>query len=320
MHDLAIPLIDSPLFLQLLESGRLGVHQALAAQLHRDGYALIDLGRERVAGLAQQIRSALAPGGALRVQDAWREVEAVRQLALEPVVLEILRCLWGREPFAFQTLNFPVGTQQHLHSDAVHFHSEPAGFMCGVWVALEDIHPDAGPLMYVPGSQRLPYLQARDVGYRQQAGITPTQEIFHEAWLAMVEAKQLRCELFTPRQGQALIWTANLLHGGSAARDPSLTRWSQVTHYFFEGCLHYTPMLSDWPQGPVAWRHPFDVATGAERPGNAENREALAEIQQTLQGFEPDRYLLANPDVAAAGVNPYEHLVRHGLAEQRSWG
>ena len=102
MHDLAIPLIDSPLFPQLLESGRFGAHQALAEQLHRDGYALIDLGRERVAGLAQQIQAALAPGGALRVQDAWREVEAVRQLALEPVVLETLRCLWGRERLPFR--------------------------------------------------------------------------------------------------------------------------------------------------------------------------------------------------------------------------
>ncbi len=78
-------------------------------------------------------------------------------------------------------------------------------------------------------------------------------------------------------------------------------------------------MLSDWPLGPVAWRCPFDVAAGAERGGNAENQQTLAAIQETLQGFEPDRYLLANPDVAAAGVNPYEHLVRHGLVEQRSW-
>ena len=131
-------------------------------------------------------RSAGAKGG-LRVQDAWQQVEAVKQLALQPLVLEILECVYGRQPFAFQTLNFPVGTQQHLHSDAVHFHSEPAGFMCGVWVALEDIHDAAGPLEYVPGSQRLPYLQAHDVGWsRIHMGLSQT--IFHQAWQAMVEA------------------------------------------------------------------------------------------------------------------------------------
>ena len=58
--------------------------------------------------------------------------------------------MYDCQPFAFQTLNFPVGTQQHLHSDALYFHSEPAGFMCGVWVALEDIHADTDPLESVP--------------------------------------------------------------------------------------------------------------------------------------------------------------------------
>ena len=54
----------------------------------------------------------------------------------------MLFSLYGREPFPFQTLNFPYGSRQHYHSDAVHFNSLPKGFMCGVWVALEDIHED----------------------------------------------------------------------------------------------------------------------------------------------------------------------------------
>ena len=144
--------------------------------------------------MASRIRSDLESGfdldawreqggiGGLRVQDAWQQSAAVKELALLPEVKAVLQSCWGREPFAFQTLNFPVGTQQHLHSDAVHFHSEPPGFMCGVWVALEDIHPESGPLEYVPGSQRLPYLQAADVGVRQRAGVTPDQTIFYDYW------------------------------------------------------------------------------------------------------------------------------------------
>ena len=60
---------------------------------------------------------------------------------------------YGREPLPFQTLNFRVGTQQEPHSDAFHFNSDPPGFMCGVWVALEDIDEASGPLVYFPGSQ-----------------------------------------------------------------------------------------------------------------------------------------------------------------------
>ncbi len=332
----AIPLVDSPLFPSLMKIDAFGQHQAVAEQFHEQGFAVIDLGRERMAQMAHTIRAALEPhfdlaawrvAGCrkdLRIQDAWQQVEAVKQLALQPLVLEILECVYGRRPFAFQTLNFPVGTQQHLHSDAVHFHSEPAGFMCGVWVALEDIHPDAGPLEYVPGSQRLPYLQAHDVGVESHPAADCTQTIFHQAWQAMVEAQGLTRQIFKPRLGEALLWSANLLHGGSAVVDSRRTRWSQVTHYFFEGCRHYTPMLSRWPEGPVAWRQPFNLAKGV--PVDSQGSDQVASMSdeerplaQRLPSFDPVAYLAAHPDVAAAGVNAYEHLIRHGLQEGRAW-
>ena len=271
------PLIDSPLFKAHRCEGVFGNQQFIADQLHECGYAVVDLGRERMQILADRIRGDLgdefdleawreAGGhGGLRIQDAWRHSEAVRELALLPEIEAMLQTCWGRQPFAFQTLNFPVGTQQHLQSDAAHFHSEPPGFMCGVWVALEDIHPDSGPLEYVPGSQRLPYLQAADVGIQQQPGVTPDQTIFHDYWQAAVASECFKTERFTPKLGQALIWSANLIHGGSAVNNLQRSRWSQVTHYFFEDCRYYTPMLSDWPEGPVAWRNPFDIAQGIER-------------------------------------------------------
>jgi hypothetical protein len=151
-----------------------------------------------------------------------------------------------------------------------------------------------------------------------------SQTIFHQAWQAMVEAQGLSRQCFTPRLGEALIWSANLLHGGSAVLDPSLTRWSQVTHYFFEGCRHYTPMLSRWPEGPVAWRQPFNLAKGMPIETKCSDQatsmgEAAPLLEQRLQSFDPGAYLAAHPDVAAAGVNAYEHLIRHGLQEGRVW-
>ena len=272
------PLIDSPLFSDHRLEGLFGDHLAVADQLHQQGYAVLDLGRDRMELLASSIKNDLrchfepeiaawrARGAKYspRLQDAWKRSHAVRELALLPEITSVLKTCWGRETFAFQTLNFPVGTQQELHSDAVHFHSEPAGFMCGVWVPLEDIHPDSGPLLYVPGTHRLPYLQAADVGVTQREGWTPTQEIFEPYWRTLVAEGDFPIERFTPHLGQILIWTANLIHGGSSVADSNQSRWSQVTHYFFEGCRHYTPMLSDWPEGPVAWRQPFDISQGCE--------------------------------------------------------
>lgn len=275
-HQVATPAeqplyeIDDVRFTKKL--GDFEVYSLQAKELKEQGYTVVDLGRERMAAMARRIQQDLAEcfdleawrlaggGTDLRVQDAWLRSAAVRELALLPELKQLLMSCWGRPPFAFQTLNFPVGTQQHLHSDAVHFHSEPAGFMCGIWVALEDIHPDAGPLKYLPGSHRLPYLHAHDVGVKQAPGVTPDQRIFHDHWSSLEWRHGFVPQLFTPKLGQALIWTANLIHGGAKVRDPQRSRWSQVTHYFFEGCRYYTPMLSDWPDGSVAWRQPLDIA------------------------------------------------------------
>ena len=123
-----------------------------------------------------------------------------------------------------------------------------------------------GLLEYLPGSHRLPYVQCRDVGVRQQPGVTPDQRIFHDYWTEAEHRYGLERRRFTPQLGQALIWSANLIHGGAAVNDLARTRWSQVTHYFFEGCPCYTPMLSDWPDGAVAWRQLMNIARNASLP------------------------------------------------------
>ena len=88
----------------------------------------------------------------------------------------MLEELYGREPLPFQTLNFKLGTQQAAHSDALHFNSMPAGFMCGVWVALEDIDMDNGPLVYYPGSHKLPELTMQDIGAEAREDEYPKYE------------------------------------------------------------------------------------------------------------------------------------------------
>ena len=166
-------------------------------------------------------------------------------------------------PFPFQTLNFPNGTTQHFHSDAVHFHSLPHGFMCGVWVALEDISAESGPLVYYPGSHRLPYLAARDFGLNQAEVLSESapQKFFEPYWRKCIAADAYPRCLFEARKGDVLVWHANLLHGGSPVRDKSLSRWSQVTHYYFEGCAYTTPLFqtTDAPDDGPQWRSPIPI-------------------------------------------------------------
>ncbi len=190
-----------------------------------------------------------------RIQDAWKISENVKALALAPTVLTLLEELYGRKPLPFQTLNFLRGSQQAPHSDAIHFNTIPEGFMCGVWVALEDMDMDNGPLVYYPGSHKLPYARPADFGAEAKWANYPN----YEDYVAdVIERDGLAPAYGTIKKGQAIVWAANLIHGGATQNDPTRTRLSQVTHYFFEGCRYYTPMASEGEN--VRWRDPVWVA------------------------------------------------------------
>ncbi|MAC71307.1 MAG: phytanoyl-CoA dioxygenase [Gammaproteobacteria bacterium] len=196
---------------------------------------------------------------ASRVQDAWQQLDSVRQLAVDAKVLAALEQLLGRKPLPFQTLNFPVGTSQYPHSDSIHFNTDPAGYMVGVWVALEDIDAENGPLIYYPGSHKLPYYSMQDLGL--EPGY-PQYHAYERRIQNVIAEHGLQPELGLARKGEAIIWHANLLHGGAARKDVNRSRHSQVTHYFFEGCEYYTPMESS--QAKRKKRKPFWIPQTAD--------------------------------------------------------
>jgi ectoine hydroxylase-related dioxygenase (phytanoyl-CoA dioxygenase family) len=219
-----------------------------------------------------------------RIQDAHAKSDAIRQISLHPPVLEMLEAVYARKPLPFQTLNFRWGTQQPAHSDTLHFNSSPSGFMCGVWVALEDITESNGPLIYYPGSHLLPELQVHDFKGPDESGLRAWYRWRYEAPLThpdpeaikrifhayeqhiprLIEKRKLKPKLGIMKRGRAVLWAANLLHGGSPITDRDSTRYSMVTHYFFEGCKYYTPLLST--RRYTHWREPEWIREPPDQP------------------------------------------------------
>jgi hypothetical protein len=277
-----VPLVESPFFEDALAELKLDEPtKAIAMQLHDHGWAVIDFPEPEIDVLADRIKQSLhsrydwdswrAKGwrdnDGLRIQDAYKFNADVQRIAANPQILALLSTLYGRRAWPFQTLNFPVGTQQHFHTDSVHFSSVPERFMCGVWVALEDIGPMQGPLMYYSGSHKWPIYVNEHLGFSRAGNVEPpSQKSFEELWTGLVRVNRLEPTLFHAKKGQALIWAANLLHGGSRQTDPELTRWSQVTHYYFDGCCYYSPMESDPFYGRIFFRRAEDISTGAIMP------------------------------------------------------
>jgi len=146
-----------------------------------------------------------------RVQDAWYINQKVLKVAQCEEVLRALKHLYGAEMRPFQTLNFYKGTEQAVHADSIHFNSEPFGAMCGVWVALEDVGEDQGPLIYYPGSQRLPEINFSDLGLESS---TESYGQYLGELEKIIQREGYEPEYGILKKGQALIWSANLFHGG----------------------------------------------------------------------------------------------------------
>lgn len=240
----AVPWVHSPdLETYLSRSQASPAAAAFARDLARDGLAILDLGEDMAALCDQAVaetESMFRDDKVGRVHEAWRRSPAVRAIAGRPDLKALLALAYGRAPFAFQTINFRRGSQQDPHADSMHFQSRPAGFMCGVWVALEDVRPGAGPLIYYPGSHRLSP-RARSAG---DATIDTYHHHHGEALAADLETHGLAARSAMLRKGQIAVWAADLAHGGSAIVDPDSTRRSLVIHFYFEDCLYYTPMHS----------------------------------------------------------------------------
>lgn len=268
-----VPLYLSPNY-EKLASDYDQAEMALLREFATKGYVVFDPEFDDFNALADRVVRDLDGkyNERQRVQDAWRQSDAVKAIATHPRILKVLELLYGRKAFPFQTLNFNVGTQQKTHSDTVHFDSLPRGFMAGVWVALEDIDADNGPLQYYPGSHRLHHfdlgeLGARDVRTAGRSIYGAYDTVYEPAIERLVKDQALEPEFAHIRKGQALIWAANLLHGGSPILDKNRTRYSQVTHYFFDDCAYVTPMGTDLLAGYTYFRQPWDILTGGKRSG-----------------------------------------------------
>lgn len=176
-----------------------------------------------------------------KIMDAHRHSEVMDACFRDEQLLRLMSFLLGKKVVPFQTINFMEGSRQRAHADVMHMTTFPKGFLIAAWVALEDIHPDAGPLFYYPGSHQWPYVGNKELGLAKNAWlIEPNVNTRYEDYQeAQIKKRGAKPEVFLARKGDLLVWHANLLHGGMPVLNPTLTRKSMVAHYFAEGVICY---------------------------------------------------------------------------------
>ena len=198
----------------------------------------------RAAGTA----SLVSENGDRRYLNPHFKVPAVNALMRDPAILGWVELLLGHPPIPFQSIGAESGSEQLEHSDAIHMTTYPLGYMVAAWIACEDIHADSGPLMYYPGSHKLPYYLSHEVGIDvaefQQRSYACYAEKYEPFIQKVLKERALPREYLIAQKGDVLFWHHNLIHGGSPIKNPALSRKSLVCHYFARGVFCYADLTS----------------------------------------------------------------------------
>ena len=166
---------------------------------------------------------------------------SIRAITYDKRLTDLLRFILDKEVVPFQTINFVHGSNQRAHSDSIHMTTYPLGYLIAAWIALEDIHPDSGPLFYFPGSHRLPYLLNNDFNEGETSLKLGKKEYgdYEDKIEEQLRQSSFPKEVFLAKKGDILIWHANLIHGGLPVVNPALTRKSMVIHYYAKDVIKY---------------------------------------------------------------------------------
>jgi ectoine hydroxylase len=177
-----------------------------------------------------------------KIMFANRKSGLIKSVTRREDLTSILSFILGKKVTPFQTINFLVGSEQKAHSDSIHMTTYPLGYLIAVWIALEDIDENCGPLHYYPGSHKLAYVLNKDYergGSQLTVGAENNYLKYEEKIEEIISESKIPKKQFLAKKGDILIWHANLVHGGDPILREGSTRKSMVIHYFAEDVIKY---------------------------------------------------------------------------------
>ena len=120
-----------------------------------------------------------------------------------------------------QSMMFDLNTASGAHQDSWYIDTVPSGHLVGAWIALEDIHEDAGRFFVVPDTT--------DVVLHDDPGLR------HAEWRRRIKhyVDRHADRVVAPalRRGDVLLWNSRTIHGALPTRDPAWSRKSLTAHF-----------------------------------------------------------------------------------------
>jgi phytanoyl-CoA hydroxylase len=139
-----------------------------------------------------------------------------------PAIQRAMRVLCNEPARIVHTMYFDGNQTTWAHRDGHYIDSGHAGSMIGVWVAAEDIDPQAGRFFVLPRSHRM-----RVPGEEGD----PNSPEYKQRMADFVRNGPLDCLAPVLRQGDVLLWSSLTIHGSLPTADPRCSRRSFTAHY-----------------------------------------------------------------------------------------
>ena len=208
----------------------------------------INNAREALSSVNDNDLFGFSKGSSQRIVNLHESYEELNKLYSSNKLYDVVSDLFGVQAYPCQSLTFINGSTQDAHQDTVHLTPFPRGLMCGIWIAIEDVVPGAGELVFYPSSHTMPAIlcsthqvpkvDSEDGDYSKFGAVfTPlVNELLSSR--PNLESKQ-----FIAKAGDVLIWQENLIHGGAPRTIQDQTRMSMVIHAFGEPALIYYDSL-----------------------------------------------------------------------------
>jgi hypothetical protein len=242
------------------QSGQIDSYRALACRFfHQNGYWIApQIVPEAMTEPAAKVPYTALEGRMSRpraeliaaLQDCFVQHGCLRDIMVHAPMLDWCDLFLGARALPYQTLSLPESSQQGAHSDEILMSSEPRGGMIAAWVALEDVHTDAGPLQVWPASHLWDYVGAKDLSIPATASEGERSAIFDASYYGVmqqqIERRRAEAETMILRRGDVLFWHQALVHGALPIDRVGATRNSLIIHYFADGARWFSDL---WARG-----------------------------------------------------------------------
>lgn len=221
---------------QLIEEGYAVIPSAVDVGVCEEALRQVDALKKAHADIVR--KNADEFGHLYRVVNLHLALDGLKQAFAENHRgLEVCDRFFGEPTSLYTSLYYERGSEQDFHRDTPYFSTKPAGKYLGVWLALDDVDDENGPLRVTPGSHVLPPIDVEKMATEIFPDPANIPSISMEGWNAYQGAvqKQARAQGLlhknvSVKRGDVIIWHPEMLHGGAPHINKERSRRSLVMH------------------------------------------------------------------------------------------